>query len=464
MTFRIKRESNFNQLLGIFILVLVSFFVGLTSIFLPWTLNLALFGGVFYLLLIWFMPWVGFATYILLMIVLPDFKIADVVTLVTLFLFVLRVWRTEGKLKLIDRTILIPFLLFTGIFFFSLFISKIYFHNSISYMYRDGRSFFYWAWFPIITLMLHKSNSEYKKLLNVLFSVAIAVATIAMLQGFLGVQIVSGRVSELETSGVIQSAFTRVQMPGFIFVMFALIGMVLSALYRNINLYFSTLIITILTIALFLNFGRALWVWTSIGIILTIFFLDIKKSKILIIYLFASIFLVVSILVVFKPTVLDAAVDRIVSVKDEGGRASSYGWRKWENEDAVKNIYQSPLLGVGVGGEYRNWISQLSIFPDHTRYIHNSYLFIALKLGLPTLILYLWLFGANWNLARITRKKTVAEHQVFLISGLAVLPAILGLSTTQPEIVNIYGVILCSCIFAYFTFAATLEVNRMKDT
>jgi hypothetical protein len=79
-----------------------------------------------------------------------------------------------------------------------------------------------------------------------------------------------------------------------------------------------------------------------------------------------------------RPEVIDAAVNRIASVADEGAIRTSGGWRRLENEASAARIAQSPLFGIGLGGEYRPWLSEIRNFSEHTRYVHNGYVFIAL--------------------------------------------------------------------------------------
>jgi len=76
----------------------------------------------------------------------------------------------------------------------------------------------------------------------------------------------------------------------------------------------------------------------------------------------------------------------------------SLEWRIYETREALRSIAQHPLLGVGLGNAYRD-ITLLqgearSGYFRFIRYVHSSYLYVAVKMGLPGLIAFLWFCAA----------------------------------------------------------------------
>ncbi len=83
-------------------------------------------------------------------------------------------------------------------------------------------------------------------------------------------------------------------------------------------------------------------------------------------------------------------------------------WRAFENEKASLAISEQPLTGVGLGNRYRNlttfkgealgWWTRGSLAAGEvsrfTRYVHNSYMSIAVKMGVPGLLALLWFCAA----------------------------------------------------------------------
>lgn len=109
---------------------------------------------------------------------------------------------------------------------------------------------------------------------------------------------------------------------------------------------------------------------------------------------------------VFQIPLVTGVVDRFLSLlePDNTMESNSLQWREFENAKALEAIKKQPLLGVGLGGRYR----ELTTFQGEalgsytrgslaagevsrfTRYVHNSYLSIAVKMGIPGLLAIVW--------------------------------------------------------------------------
>lgn len=429
----------------------MSFFAGLCAVFLPWWINVGLAALGIYTAVLWLTPWAGMFLYILIVMFAPDFKIADVATVFTLLIFSAQILRSKPHNFQFPREIFFPLIAFTACIVISFVLSVLYFHNLVPYIYRDGRAFIYWLWIPLLWHLIANDPDAMIKLARMIFAIALVVALMALFEASTGMQLVAiGRVGALDTAGVSQNEFTRVQMPGFLFVTWAIVWLSLSLLYRNINSAVGALLLSIFAAALFVNFGRALWVWTFFAVITPIFFIEKRRATKFVMALFTILVLATAVLAVVRPSILDAVTVRLLSIKDEGGKHTSYGWREWENQDALATLKRTPVVGVGIGGEYRPWIRMLSIFPEHTRYIHNSYLYLALKIGIPGLLCLLWLFWRSWNRARRAVSLIDKKHSLTALASIAFLPAAMGLNLTQPELMSNYSIILLASIIALF--------------
>lgn len=279
---------------------------------------------------------------------------------------------------------------------------------------------------------------------------AAAIALLALFQGASGIQVVAeGRVVVLEGTATPFGGITRVQIPGLVFVALTVVFLMIEVATEKIRWWLAGPLLLLLIAALYVNFGRALWAWTALALVFGTFLLPARRALRLSGLLAVGLAILVVALTVAKPAVLQNVVDRIVSVQSEGGRGSSFGWRRWENQDAIARIAASPLYGVGVGGEYRRWISEIRIFEDHTRYVHNAFLFYGLKLGLPGLFVLLWLLWTIWRQALNCRRKSSEKGLgAYETAVAAFIPAFVGLNMTQPEIAGPFGVLLVSIIAA----------------
>lgn len=420
----------------------VAFFLGLVCVFLPWWLVLGMVLALGYPLLLWFAPWVGIGAYALAMIISPDFKISDVLTALSLALLAFRMVN-GGTAIALPRGVWRPFLAFMVLVLVSLALALGYFGNTVPYIYRDGRAFLYWLWLPLLYALAMRERPGGAKLARVMVFMAVAVSLIALLQYFFGIQIArEGRVGGLETLGVIENDQTRVQMQGYSFVMVGLVWALVTAARGGRRLYLSLPLVLLFAAALYVNFGRALWAWSALAVLMSTVVLGLRRAAMLGGALLVLAALGVATLEGLRPTVIDSVVNRLVSVADEGAIRTSGGWRRLENEAAAAHIARSPLVGIGLGGEFRPWLSEMRIFSEHTRYVHNGYVFVAVKLGIPALGVLLWLTLRPWWRAFRQRHAVRAGPQAMWCAVLASWLPVMGLSFTQPEIASPQTVLL----------------------
>ncbi|MBV7535969.1 O-antigen ligase family protein [Duganella sp. sic0402] len=441
-------RANLKRLVLLWLpVLLLSSFIGLCCVMLPWMLNAALIGAVVYAVVMLASPWLGLFMYVVVILFAPDVKLADVATAASLLAFCIHLLRLKKINYALPREVRWPLWGFAALVLLSFVTAIAYFHTQIPYIYRDGRNFIYWLWLPLLAVYCGSTPDGVRKLNRVMLAVAILVSVMALFAAVTGIQLAAtGRVGSLETAGAAQGAFTRVQMPGFPFVTWALVWLVVMMLYRRVNMAVGILLGGLLAAALVVNFGRALWVWTLIGMLIPVFFIGQSRTAKLLVTLVTVGALGIAALAIAKPSTLDAIMVRMMSVKDEGGKNTSYGWREWENQDAVAALKRSPVIGVGMGGEYRNWIPILRVFAEHTRYIHESYLYIALKLGVFGLLLMLMVFWRAWRHGRRSMALAEQEDRLPLLASLCVFPAWLGLCLTQPELMLHSSVFFMTCI------------------
>lgn len=445
---RLPKGAFFKAAVGAFV-IFVGLFLGVLSVFLPWVISVGFGLAVVFPLVLWNFPWLGVGLTLSIVFIAPDVKWADLATGVALLVYLAKyILDGGGGLRLQEKRLAWMFVIWLGIIGFSVLAGYFYFGNSISYIYRDSRPFLYWLWVPVIAWLLEKEGWRLDRLKSLFVFLGVLIASVALIQWVFGIQIVtSGRVGALETGGAYNVGETRVQLHGYVFVMgvfvWALCSLVLHP--RRFALFLPLLLVSAL--AIYVNYGRALWFWTAVAVFLAVLYLP--KKRIFILSVVALPFLLIAIGAVNKyaPQKMDAAVERILSVQDEGGERSSYGLRRLENRQALQQIYSNPLFGVGLGGEYRGWLSEIRKFEEHTRYVHNSYIFIALKTGVVSLALMCAFLGLVWlKSARRFSARNGAPERPFVIASIACFPAYAGLSVTQPEIANPYGVFFLAVI------------------
>jgi hypothetical protein len=176
-----------------------------------------------------------------------------------------------------------------------------------------------------------------------------------------------------------QTLFTSASMFGLIF-----------ALYMK-NKIRSILLIafTVISIGgLIMSFSRTFWLFLLIGIFIIIFYLTGKqKMKLLLYSSIVSLILISSAFFLFQDkaqVVLTLIENRFVSTKS-GAKDISVQARFVEYESVWRHIEEYPMAGTGLAYKFTfyNFLTQRTV---RTSFIHNSYLFIMMKLGIPIMI------------------------------------------------------------------------------
>ena len=416
--------------------------LGLMIVFLPWWLMLGLLGAVVYPLVLLRAPWAGVFVYFAALELSPDLKASDALTGCTLLFFGVQWLASRQRFKL-PTTELRLFVAFIVLVLVSLVMGLVVAHNTVPFVYRDGRAFMYWLWLPLLFWLAHRQPEGLRKLGRVLVLVACLVSVIALIQYLFGLQIVrEGRVGSLETGNVVDVDATRVQMPGFTYVLVALAWATANVLLGGKRVFYAMPLALLFVAALYVNFGRALWAWSFFAVLICGAVLGLRRAFTLLALLLVSGSIAVGGLLAFKPSVVDNAVTRLSSVVDEGGNKSSYGWRKLENESAVGQIIRHPVLGLGLGAEYRAWVADVRLFTEHTRYIHNAYLFIATKIGIPALLILVTLLLRIWWSGFRLRHDTDFTQDPVWVACVAGWWSLLGMSVTQPELLGPHSIFL----------------------
>lgn len=202
---------------------------------------------------------------------------------------------------------------------------------------------------------------------------------------------------------------TRVVPPSHVLLYFAMLiagGLTMFTPNRRSRAMFATQFGG-LGLALLLTYTRGQWLATAIAlVVMAIVLVPTYKAQ------FARLALVSIPVLLFAYGLLQQTPlfvllrERAMSVLSPAEilGSSSLEWRAFETEEALNSISHHPLMGVGLGNSYRRittlqgeadgWYSGRSLVAGEvsrfTRYIHSSYLWIPVKMGIPALIIFLW--------------------------------------------------------------------------
>jgi O-antigen ligase len=117
----------------------------------------------------------------------------------------------------------------------------------------------------------------------------------------------------------------------------------------------------------------------------------------------------------------------------------SLQWRVYENEQALRAIAAHPVLGMGLGASYRepavNRSEAEQVDWGLTRFIHNGYLYLTVKMGPLALALFLLFICGFLVLGwQAFRRMEDGVHRRLLLGVLASFVGLLQWLLTQPHV------------------------------
>ncbi len=195
-----------------------------------------------------------------------------------------------------------------------------------------------------------------------------------------------------------------------------------------------------LGLALLLTYTRSQWIATAIALILiAIVLVPTYKAQFIRLALISVPVLLLAYSLLQQTSLFTLLSERAMSLLSpaETMDSSSLQWRAFETEEALNSISNHPLMGVGLGNSYRRittlqgeadgWYSGKSLVAGEvsrfTRYLHSSYLWIPVKMGIPAFIIFLWFCAAflvaGWRLMRMLPDSQMKGIVLAVVTGFA---------------------------------------------
>jgi len=269
------------------------------------------------------------------------------------------------------------------------------------------RPLFYYVMFYLVCGALRDRRQE-RTVLRGLLIIAALAAAVSIAQYVVGPNLVitGGRIEV----GAATSGATRVVLPGTEFVnimfLFAVCLAVFAPRGRTRLVYIA--LAGLFGLAVLLSFSRNLWLADFLVLVLLLGLVERRRrGQIVAAALVALIVLALGVLLLGSlpaassagASLAEALGNRVTEIM--GGnitQLATIDGRLGEVILAWEHIRTSPLLGIGLGAAYYGasdspWSpGSIQRHPYLVRYVHNGYVSIALKMGIPVLCLYLGIF------------------------------------------------------------------------
>jgi O-antigen ligase len=287
---------------------------------------------------------------------------------------------------------------------------------------RSRFLFTYVLFFP--TLILLREEKDFKFFVHGLLVVAFFVAGFFIITAIFGVTSLHDALRmkfDLETVNI--GASSDAMLTGARFKDTPGISLIVSLMFIPICLFIYNhsgikgllygALGSILTIPILLTFTRMTWVTILFALVILLLIVRKKLRPIAKLTFFTGCIFVIAFLALsFHPRysrIISFSFDRLTSFFVENVETETAVWRLLESKVAIEIIGENPIAGLGIAGELE---SMKVDYGGKTYYlrgrynIHNSYLLLALKLGIPALlvflIIYFRVFKRGWQAFKIS--------------------------------------------------------------
>ncbi len=347
------------------------------------------------------------------------------------------------------KPIAIPLSILVILFFLSIISAVGYFGTPSKQIFAETRHFLYWLVLPITTAIVTNNEKNYNFIINGIIVIGYLFSSALVFQHVTGIDVLgSGRVMQLvtldKTSDIIRST-----SPGIYFVVLSIYLLIARWLSKQLSGTLALLACIPLSLGVLVTFGRGVWIASAAGMIILASTFGTKAVfRLFVLGTLLSAIIFVGLIVV-KPDTGQAVADRLFSVSAEVDSGSSADWRYQENRYAIDHLVRSPLVGVGIGGFAHPKFHPM-MDDDLLRYVHNGYLYLAVKLGVfsflvPLLLILRVLIHAKHGALISSLEHSYAKKSLFAVFF---VPCIT--SFTQPEWMVFTGVAFFAFVLALF--------------
>jgi O-antigen ligase len=321
----------------------------------------------------------------------------------------------------------------------------------------EARDLLYLLTLPLALVILHERQRQERFLVGlVVLGCLFAVGQV--LQGLFNVPVFGAAgISTLETLGYREYSTTRTNTHGLSVIIFALLlctgAYTLGTLRRGLFVPVSALLV----LGILLTFGRTTFATVALCVIVLVAWLNLKALPRLALLSLLFLLLVGLLGYLLKPASFDAVLYRMTSISAELSYGHSAGWRYLEVEAMLPHILAHPLTGLGLGADYKGFTGS-SAYPDLNRYMHNAYLYMAGKMGLPALGLFMLMMAAVFAIGRRLAKSDASPWVRVVGAASAVMMIRFWVaSVTEPHLMSDHGVALIALCGALVLLAARRE-------
>jgi O-antigen ligase len=305
----------------------------------------------------------------------------------------------------------------------------------------EARDLLYLLMLPAAIIILREPVRQQRFLVGlVVLGCVFSVGQI--LQGLFGIPVLgSSGMSALETLGFREYSTIRTNTHGLSVIIFSLFLIIGAFVLGRMQTSLFVVVFSLLLTGIGLSFGRTTFAAVAVCGIVIVWWLNIRKLPSLAGWLLAFIATVSVLGATLKPATFEAFVYRMTSISAEIQYGYSAGFRYMEIDAMLPHILEQPLTGIGLGADYKG-SSGSSTFIELNRYMHNAYLYMAGKMGLPALGVFLLMMVTIFAMGRRLAKSDAPPGvRIVGAAGAAMMIRFAFSSVTEPHLMSDHGVV-----------------------
>ncbi len=193
------------------------------------------------------------------------------------------------------------------------------------------------------------------------------------------------------------------------------------------------LVQVVATMALIVSFYRGFWIALLVAITLLFWYLPKRQKSQLLLWGILGISGAILIFALFFKSYMDIALEmleyRFTSI-GKGVKDISLQARLSETGVILDHLARHPLSGYGLGSTF-TYYSPIYRYHEHTFYIHNTYLYLSFKFGIPLAAIFFGSLliairrGIQWS-----KRAPTIETRIYLLSASLLLLGLLTAALT----------------------------------
>jgi O-antigen ligase len=306
-----------------------------------------------------------------------------------------------------------------------------------------------------ISVVIMRSQERQERFVNSLMVLGCLFSIGQVLQGVFSLPVFGDQgISALETLGREEGSTNRSNTLGLNVIILALFLTVGAYSLGRIGKLRLLVVGGLLFAGIALTLGRTTFAVVLVCLTILVGWLNPKKLPLYFVVFLVAVAASAAVLKQVKPDSFDAIYFRMTSIGEEIDHGYSAQWRVWEFQAMLPHIQEHPFTGIGLGADYKG-LSGSSARPELNRYMHNAYFYMAGKMGVPALALFLLAMLAIFIIGRRSAKQHALPWSRFVgAAGAVMMIRFLLASVTEPHLMSDYGVVVIAISGALVYMAA----------